>query len=111
MTETQSRTVVRRHRSRAEAEQVAAEFSASGLRRHEFAQQHGIALNTLNRYISRYSDKQPAARPQLLRVEVREPVGTGSGIAVMLGSGRRVELAKDFDAATLAEAVRVLERL
>ena len=29
----------------------------------------------------------------------------------MLGCGRRVELAKGFDAATLAEAVRVLERL
>ena len=111
MTETQGRTVVRRHRSRAEAEQVVAEFRSSGLRRREFAEEHGIALNTLNRYISRYLSKQPVAAPQLLRVEVSKPVSTGSGIAVMLGSGRRVEVGKGFDAATLAEAVRVLERL
>ena len=111
MTERESRTGIRRYRSRAEAEQLAAEFRASELTRREFAQRNFVALNTLNRYISRYSGEQPATAPQLLRVEVSEPARTGSGIAVMLGCGRRVELARGFDAATLAEAVRVLERL
>lgn len=111
MTERQSRTGIRRYRSRAEAAQLAAEFRVSGLTRREFSEQHRVALNTLNRYISRYSGEKSAAAPQLLRVEVSEPARIGSGIAVVLGCGRRVELARGFDAATLAQAVSVLERL
>jgi len=111
MTERRSRTGVRRYRSRVEAAQLAAEFRASGLTRREFSEQHSVALNTLNRYISRYPGEQFAAAPRLLRVEVSEPACVGSGIAVVLACGRRVELARGFDAATLAQAVSVLERL
>lgn len=111
MTERQSRTGIRRYRSRVEAAQLAAEFRASGLSRREFCEQYDVALNTLNRYISRYSVEQSAATPQLLRVEVSEPARIDSGIAVLLTCGRRVELTKGFDAATLAQAVSVLERL
>jgi hypothetical protein len=93
-----------------EAAQLAAEFRASGLTRREFAAERGVALNTLNRYISRYS-AESAERPRLLRVEVAESDRKGSGVAVVLARGRRVELAKGFDAATLTEAVRALERL
>ena len=110
MTETQSRTGVRRYRSRVEAEQLAADFKASGLTRREFSEQHRVALNTLNRYISRYSREQSAAVPRLLRVEVAEPDRIGSGVTVVMACGRRVELAKGFDAATLAQAVSVLDR-
>jgi hypothetical protein len=80
------------------------------LARREFAAERDVALNTLNRYISRYSG-EPVERPRLLRVEVGELDCHGSGVAVVLACGRRVELAKGFDAATLTEAVRVLERL
>jgi hypothetical protein len=111
MREIESRTGVRRYRSRAEAAQLAAEFRLSGLTRRGFAEQHGVALNTLNRYISRYSGDQLAEIPRLLRVEVTGPASTSSGVAVVLGSGRRMELARGFDAATLAQAVSVLERL
>jgi hypothetical protein len=110
MIERQSRTGVRRYRSRVEAAQLAAEFRASGLTRREFSEQHRVALNTLNRYITRYSG-EPAEEPRLLPVEVTESACNGSGIAVLLTCGRRVELAKGFDAATLAQAVSVLERL
>jgi hypothetical protein len=111
MTERQSRTGIRRYRSRAEAAQLATEFRASGLTRREFSEQHRVALNTLNRYISRYSGEQSVAEPQLLRVEVGESVRVSSGVAVALACGRRVELARGFDAATLAQTVSVLERL
>jgi hypothetical protein len=111
MREIESRTGVRRYRSRAEAAQLAAEFRSSGLTRRKFAEQHGVALNTLNRYISRYSGEQSAEIPRLVRVQVTEPAKIGSGVAVVLACGRRVELAKGFDAATLAEAVSALERL
>ena len=110
MTERQSRTGIRHYRSRAEAAQLAAEFRASGLTRREFSEQHRVALKTLNRYISRYSGER-ADKPPLLRVEVTKSVCKESGVVVILGCGRRVELAKDFDATTLAEAVSVLELL
>ena len=110
MTERQSRTGIRRYRSRTEAAQLAAEFRASGLTRREFAAQHRVALNTLNRYISRYSGER-ADKPRLLQVEVTKSDSNESGVAVLLACGRRVALAKGFDAATLAEAVSVLERL
>jgi hypothetical protein len=111
MTERQSRTGIRGYRSRAEAAQLATEFRTSGLTRREFSEQHRVALNTLNRYISRYSGER-ADKPRLLRVEVTKPVCSNeSGVAVLLACGRRVELAKGFDAATLAEAVRVLDRM
>jgi len=93
-----------------EAAQIAAEFRASGLTRREFCEKHRVALKTLNRYISLYSG-EPTDGPRLLRVEVTEPACKAAGIAVLLGCGRRVELARGFDAATLAEAVSVLERL
>ena len=110
MTERQSRTGIRRYRSRTEAAQLAAEFRASGLTRREFSEQHRVALKTLNRYISRYSGER-ADKPRLLRVEVTKSVCKESGVVVILACGRRVELAKDFDGTTLAEAVSVLERL
>jgi hypothetical protein len=111
MTEAQTRTGVRRYRSRVEAEQLVAEFKASGLTRREFSGQRSIALNTLNRYIRRYSGEQSIAEPQLLQVEVGESVRVSSGVAVVLACGRRVELARGFDAATLAQTVSVLDRL
>jgi hypothetical protein len=110
MTERQSRTGLRRYRSGAEAAQLASEFRASGLTRREFSEQHRVALNTLNRYISRYSGER-ADKPRLVRVEVTKSVCREAGVAVLLACGRRVELAKGFDAATLGEAVSVLERL
>ena len=111
MTEGQTRTGGRRYRSRIEAEQLAAEFRVSGLTRREFSEERSIARNTLNRYISRYSGEQSITEPRLLRVEVGESVRIGSGVAVVLACGRRVELARGFDAATLAQTVSVLERL
>ena len=110
MTERQSRTGIRRYRSRAEAAQLATEFRTSGLTRREFSEKYRVALNTLNRYISRYSGER-ADKPQLLRVEVTKSTCKESGVALLLAFGRRIELTKGFDAATLAEAVSVLERL
>jgi hypothetical protein len=110
MTEAQTRTGVRRYRNRVEAEQLVVEFKASGLTQREFSGQRSIARNTLNRYIGRYSGKQSSAEPQLLRVEVDESGRVSSGVVVVLACGRRVELARGFDAATLAQTVSVLER-
>jgi hypothetical protein len=110
MTERTSRTGVRRrYRSRAEATQLAVEFAASGLTRREFCEQHQVAINTLNRYISRHA--QSSAAPQFVRVEVAEPACADAGVSVVLAGGRRLQLDKGFDAATLRAAVSVLDLL
>jgi hypothetical protein len=51
-------------------------------------------------------------------VEVKESAGrpalgspAGSGLAVALPSGRRIEIGRGFDAHTLAQLMGVLERL
>ncbi len=53
MDEQEQAIPVRRRRSRAEAEQLAAEYEASGLSRTEFCRKHAVSLSTLNRHWKR----------------------------------------------------------
>ena len=102
---------MRRRRSRAEVEQITAEFETSGLNRTEFCRAHGMSLSTLNRYRNR---RPQQAEARLVAVELPRPGQTrsagGSGLAVVLASGCRIEVGCGFDACTLAQLVRVLER-
>ena len=106
----------RRGRSRAEAGQLVAEYEASGLGRVEFCEKQGLSLATLARYRKRQTQGSPAAGNRW--VEVKESAGrpalgspAGSGLAVALPSGRRIEIGRGFDAHTLAQLMGVLERL
>ena len=106
----------RRRRSRAEAEQLVAEYEASGLSQVEFCREQGLSLATLARYRKRQTQGSPAAGSRW--VEVKESAGrpalggpAGSGLAVALPSGRRIEIGRGFDADTLAQLLGVLERL
>jgi hypothetical protein len=77
-----------------------------------------VVLNTLKRYLKQERKAQGAGAgcDALGAVEVaaagpaqvREP---DSSLAVVLSSGRRIEVGESFDAATLARLVSVLERL
>ena len=93
------------------------EFVQSGLRQSEFCRRHGVVLNTLKRYLKqdRIVQKSSTCCGSLVAVEVAAaPVQTqepGSSLAVVLGSGRRIEVSERFDAATLVRLVTVLERL
>jgi len=79
---------------------------------------HGVVLNTLKRYLKqdRKTQRASVGDGALVAVEVagstpaqvREP---DSSLAVVLRSGRRIEVGESFDAATLARLVSVLERL
>ena len=111
MTERTCLNGIRRYRSRKEAAELAAEFTASGLTRREFCDVHQVAPHTLNRYISRYSGEQPAQVSELVRVEVADSACTRAGVSIVLGCGRRVELDRGFDGPTLRAAMSVLERL
>ena len=106
---------VQRRRSRAEAEQVAGEYEASGLSRVEFCRKHGLSLATLARYRKRQAQDKPAPGSGWLAVEVSSATSTlasrgNSGLAVALPSGRRIEVGRGFDSRTLVQLLGVLER-
>jgi transposase-like protein len=114
VSEEQVRTT-RRRRSRAEAEQLVAEFEASGLGREEFCRAHGLVSSTLARYRKRRQrDQGDAAAPRRwVAVELvgSHQAGAGqaaSGLAVALASGVRIEIALGFDGRTLQHLLRVL---
>ena len=95
-------------------EQVVAEYESSGLSRIEFCRERGVALSTLGRYRSRQGREAAAGSNVLLAVEVSSragvPIATaGSGLAVILRSGRRIEVGRGFDTCALEQLVRVLE--
>jgi hypothetical protein len=79
----------------------------------EFCKQKDLSLRTLARYLARYR-KQPKLvgnKPQrLVAVEVAGPSVCGSELAVLLSSGRRIEVKRGFDAGTLRQLVAVLEQ-
>ena len=107
---------VRRRRSRAEAQQLVAEYKASGLSRAEFCRERGLSLATLARYRKRHSQGQAAPGTRWLAVEVssggpRLETGTSSGLVVTLPGGRRIEVGRGFDARTLEQLLGLLERI
>ncbi len=108
---------MRRRRSRAQVEQLVAAYEASGLSRTEFCRNNAISLATLNRYLSRRREADAeAAGVNLIAVELSrarpaERKGSDSGLAVALAAGRRIEVARGFDAETLVQLLGLLERL
>ena len=106
---------VRRRRSRAEAEQVAGEYEASGLSRGEFCRSSGLSLATLARYRKRQAQGKAAPGNRWVTVEVSGARSTlesrgSSGLAVALPGGWRIEVGCGFDSRTLVQLLGVLER-
>lgn len=107
---------IKRRRSRAEIQQLVAEYEASGLGRTAFCQQRGLSLSTLARYRRRQElTAGGAAEGHWLAVEVpgSVPVAGGeeaSGLAVVLPGGRRIEVDRGFDGDTLQRLLTVMER-
>ena len=113
---------------------MVAEYEASGLSRLEFCAQHGLAVGTLDRYRKQreplrgaaaepgrwvaveVSASGPAGALDSIPVGLIDPsqasaLGRASGLSVVLGAGRRIELERGFDAATLERLVPLLERV
>jgi hypothetical protein len=107
---------MRRRRTRAEVEQLAAEFEASGLSKVEFCRNHGLSLSTLSRYRNRpLRLGETAGVARWVAVEVAAPDQRksstgGSGLAVESARGWRIEVGRGFDPLTLAQLLKVLER-
>jgi len=107
----------KRRRSRAEVEQLVAEYEASGLGRTAFCQQRGLSLSTLARYRRGQEQTAYAAAEgkRWLAVEVSGSAAVAggeraSGLAVVLPGGRRIEVGRGFDADTLTRLLAVVER-
>jgi len=82
-----------------------------------------MALSTLNRHLKKHAkqqghiDSQGVGRSCLVEVELPATIAAIAGgerqgiLTVLLSNGRRVEVDRGFDQATLAQLVTALERL
>jgi transposase-like protein len=91
---------------------LVAEYEVSGLSRLEFCREHGLASSTLARYRKRWKQGsgEGAGPSRWLAVELAgSPAAGASGLALVLRSGRRIEVGRGFDAKTLEQLVHLLE--
>jgi hypothetical protein len=110
--------VVRRRRSRAEAEALVAEFEASGLMREAFCRERALAVGTLDKYRRRVRGGRQSGGGPLLPVELvsstsqdaNSDAGRYGVLVVESRSGRRIEVRRGFDAGTLERLLTVLDR-
>jgi hypothetical protein len=108
-----------KRRTRAEVQQLVAEFVSSGMRRSEFCQSRGVSFSTLDRHLKKQRWKRrrrpTSSAGRLVPVELaarksptqQEP---SCGLAVVLPGGRRIEVHPDFDTNTFERLVSLLER-
>ena len=108
----------RKRRTRGEVKRLVAEFEASGIQRNEFCRTRGIALSTLQRHLKRHGSGVGRAKAanRLVAVELsgQEPKRDSQracALEVVLPGGRRIEVRREFNAATLGRVVKVLEGL
>jgi hypothetical protein len=108
-----------RRRTRAEVQQLVAEFVKSGMRRSEFCRSRGLSFGTLNRHLKkqRWKRRSRAASSagRLVPVELsarKSPTQhkPNCGLAVVLSGGRRIEVNPDLDTHTFERLVSALER-
>jgi hypothetical protein len=108
-----------KRRTRAEVQQLVAEFVNSGLRRSEFCQSRGLSFSTLDRHLKKLRWKRrrkpisSAGRLVAVELAARESAKQhepSCGLAVVLPGGLRIEVHPDFDANTFERLVGILER-
>ena len=109
-----------KRRTRAEVQQLVAEFVSSGIRRSEFCESRGLSFSTLDRHLKKRCWKRrrravSSAGGRLVKVELaarKSPAQHESscGLAVVLPGGRRIEVHPDFDTNTFERLVSALER-
>jgi hypothetical protein len=108
-----------KRRTRAEVQQLVAEFVSSGMRRSEFCQSRGLSFSTLDRHLKKRRWKRmrglASSAGRLVPVELaakKSPAHLAAtcGLAVMLPGGRRIEVHPHFDTSTFERLVGILER-
>ncbi len=108
-----------KRRTRAEVQQLVADFVNGGMRRSEFCQSRGLSFSTLDRHLKKLRWKRRrkpiSSAGRLVPVElVARKSSTqqelGGGLAVVLPGGRRIEVHPEFDTNTFERLLSVLER-
>ena len=91
---------------------MAADYEASGLSREAFCVQHDVTLKSLDRYVTRCRKQNQKGQEsqRFVAVEVSRHAGSGGELAVLLATGRRIEVKRGFDPGTLRRLVAVLEQ-
>ena len=116
---TEKRSSAPKRRTRAEVQQLVAEFVNSGMRRSEFCRSRGLSFGTLDRHLQKRRWKAKRRRipqgSQLVPVELaakKAPTQHESSyaLAVVLAGGCRIEVRNGFDVHTFERLVTVLER-
>jgi hypothetical protein len=106
--------------TRAEVQQLVAEFVSSGMRRSEFCQSRGLSFSTLDRHLRKLRWKRRrkpiSSAGRLVPVELAAKespthLAATCGLAVVLPGGRRIEVHPDFDTSTFERLVSALERM
>jgi hypothetical protein len=106
--------LVRRRRSRVEAEQLVREYESSGLSRQAFCISRGLSVTMLDKYRRRHSDATESGAGRLVPVEVLSGISASasrsSALWVELPNGRRIGVGSGFDAAALRRLLQVVEQ-
>src|SRR5271157_2728511 len=109
-----------RRRTRADVQQLVAEFVSSGMRRSEFCRSRGLSFSTLDRHLKKRRWKRRrgpvSSAGEFVPVELaarKSPTQDepSCGLAVVLPGGRRIEVHPDFDTSTFERLVSALERV
>ena len=90
-------------RRKQEIRRIVEGFATSGMTRRQYCQGHGISITTLD-----YWRRKHNAKPKLIEVAI-EPQQRGSGFALVLGNGRRIESSWKFAEADLLRLIRAAE--
>ncbi|SRR6266550_1358742 len=116
----EKKLVAPKRRTRAEVQQLVAEFVSSGMQRSEFCQSRGLSFSTLDRHLKKRRWKRRrrpvSSASQLVKVELaakKSPTQHDAtcGLAVVLPGGRRIEVHPDFNTSTFERLMNVLERV
>ncbi len=108
-----------KRRTRAEVQQLVAEFVSSGMRRSEFCQSRGLSFSTLDRHLKKRRWKRRrtlvSSAGRLVPVELaarKSPKQHDAtcGLAVVLPGGHRIEVHPDFDTSTFERLVGILKQ-
>src|SRR5216684_4426365 len=105
-----------KRRTRAEVQQLVAEFVTSGMRRSEFCRNRGLSFGTLNRHLKKQRRRKSRVASSAVRFGRLVPVELAAskssrqhvpscGLAVVLSGGRRIEVHPDFDTNTFERLV------
>ena len=85
--------------------------AASGLTVTAFCREHGISRGLLYRWRRRCQDATvPAAESGFIELRAVERPAPGSGVAMVIDGGWRLELEPDFDAGTLERVLCCVTR-